>query len=175
MPWKPCGAGFQTCAATALVRRVYRAGCVSSSTSTTPSTWDQCVRISQRFGPSTSAVRNSGPQDCIAYSSLCMTTILRRAQERCCTMEGGILEYGSTHHVENTRHSRRARPVARHYEATPLCRKACTNDAGIVVLIIACGLLSGKRLITKEVRRPRRSRRVAGVIRLRHVAWDGYS
>ena len=80
-------------------------------------------------------------------------------------MERKGISYGSTHHLfENTRHSRAARPVARHYVATPLTHLhyyAREGDAQfhplIMLLIIGFALLSGKRLMTNAVRRFRRS------------------
>lgn len=72
---------------------------------------------------------------------------------------------GSTHHQENTRHSRAARPVARRYVAIPSCRRRGTHIfvSRIVLLIIGFTLSSGKRLMTNAVRRSRRSARIPAV------------
>ena len=71
--------------------------------------------------------------------------------------DGIFFSWVNTPPRKNTRHSKAARPVARHHIATPLCRKICTIHPPMLLLIIGFTLLSGKRLITKEVRRPRRS------------------
>lgn len=97
------------------------------------------------------------------FPSLCMT-ILRRWIQWCAVPCHGISSR-STHHQENTRHSR----AAQHYVATPLCmqknkRYICIIRPRILLLLIGLTLLSGKRLITKEARRPRRSTRIPALM-----------
>ncbi len=89
------------------------------------STKDQCVRLFPRLGPSVRAVRNTGPLRipfviCEEYDY----DSLRRSNTSpvVCTTMVQYLFSRSTHHQENTRHSRAAQPIG-----TALC-----SDSSIV-------------------------------------------